>query len=247
MFEIKFSFLLWYVSRIALLAGGDVLALLLFAAIGRFSHGFPVFDIETLRTADPFVAGTFKIFSFLGLLIHTCCCRCQWMNFSEWPCFCHSPNPNPPPPRVPSFFDELIQHFVQLLQLDILCCCIYDWVLLWTLIVYSNIRWLKIASKGENFLLFSCFSKILGKQVWDWLPFLHSCLFFEISILNRLVFGCLLLGWLLGGWLLHEWSAQGSSFSHQILGGGNSSELVKLSSLLSLTLDSIAMSYAIYD
>lgn len=46
-------------SRVALLAGGDVLALLLFAAIGRFSHGFSVFDTETLRTADPFIAGTF--------------------------------------------------------------------------------------------------------------------------------------------------------------------------------------------
>ena len=46
-------------SRVALLAGGDVLALLFFAAIGRFSHGFTVFDTETLRTADPFIAGTF--------------------------------------------------------------------------------------------------------------------------------------------------------------------------------------------
>lgn len=33
------------------------MALLLFAAIGRFSHGFRVFDIETLHTADPFIAG----------------------------------------------------------------------------------------------------------------------------------------------------------------------------------------------
>jgi hypothetical protein len=33
--------------------------LLLFAAIGRFSHGFSVFDTETLRTADPFIAGAF--------------------------------------------------------------------------------------------------------------------------------------------------------------------------------------------
>lgn len=41
----------------ALLAGGDVLALLLFSAIGRFSHGFSVVDVETLRTADPFIAG----------------------------------------------------------------------------------------------------------------------------------------------------------------------------------------------
>lgn len=55
--EAQFFFPSIYVSRIALLAGGDVLALLLFAAIGRFSHGFPVFDIETLRTADPFIAG----------------------------------------------------------------------------------------------------------------------------------------------------------------------------------------------
>lgn len=47
-----------YFSRVALLAGGDVLALLLFAAIGRFSHGFSVFDAETLRTADPFIAGS---------------------------------------------------------------------------------------------------------------------------------------------------------------------------------------------
>lgn len=44
--------------QVALLAGGDVLALLMFAAIGRFSHGFSVFDPETLRTADPFIAGS---------------------------------------------------------------------------------------------------------------------------------------------------------------------------------------------
>ena len=48
----------------ALFAGGDVLALLVFAAIGRFSHGFSVFDAETLRTADPFIAGSI-VFSFL--------------------------------------------------------------------------------------------------------------------------------------------------------------------------------------
>ncbi|XP_050252902.1 uncharacterized protein LOC126699233 isoform X3 [Quercus robur] len=51
---------------VALLAGGDVLALLLFAAIGRFSHGFTVFDTETLRTADPFIAGWFLSAYFLG-------------------------------------------------------------------------------------------------------------------------------------------------------------------------------------
>ncbi|KAL5710770.1 hypothetical protein ACHQM5_021296 [Ranunculus cassubicifolius] len=44
-------------GRVALLSGGDVLALLVFSAIGRFSHGFPVFDMETLHTADPFSAG----------------------------------------------------------------------------------------------------------------------------------------------------------------------------------------------
>lgn len=54
--------LLFFFSWVALLAGGDVLALLLFAAIGRFSHGFTVFDTETLRTADPFIAGTFCAF-----------------------------------------------------------------------------------------------------------------------------------------------------------------------------------------
>lgn len=43
--------------RVALLSGGDVLGLLLFAAGGRFSHGLPVLDVETLHTADPFVAG----------------------------------------------------------------------------------------------------------------------------------------------------------------------------------------------
>ncbi|CAN6721797.1 unnamed protein product [Malus baccata var. baccata] len=53
-------------GRVALLAGGDVLALLTFAAIGRFSHGFSVFDFETLRTADPFIAGWFLSAYFLG-------------------------------------------------------------------------------------------------------------------------------------------------------------------------------------
>ncbi|XP_074264007.1 uncharacterized protein LOC141586616 [Silene latifolia] len=53
-------------GRIALLAGGDVLALFMFAAIGRFSHGFTVFDAETLRTADPFIAGWFLSAYFLG-------------------------------------------------------------------------------------------------------------------------------------------------------------------------------------
>ncbi|XP_059639745.1 uncharacterized protein LOC132282141 [Cornus florida] len=46
-------------GHVALLVGGDVLSLLLFFAIGRFSHGFSVFDTETLRTADPFVVGIY--------------------------------------------------------------------------------------------------------------------------------------------------------------------------------------------
>ncbi|CAK7347383.1 unnamed protein product [Dovyalis caffra] len=53
-------------GRVALLAGGDVLALLFFSAIGRFSHGFSVFDFQTLRSADPFIAGWFLCAYFLG-------------------------------------------------------------------------------------------------------------------------------------------------------------------------------------
>ncbi|XP_010273579.1 PREDICTED: uncharacterized protein LOC104609068 [Nelumbo nucifera] len=53
-------------GRIALMAGGDVLALLLFSAIGRFNHGFPVLNVETLHTADPFIAGWFLSAYFLG-------------------------------------------------------------------------------------------------------------------------------------------------------------------------------------
>ncbi|KAL6572557.1 hypothetical protein OROMI_013515 [Orobanche minor] len=51
---------------VAVLAGGDVVALLLFAAIGRFSHGFSVFDLETLKTSDPFIAGWVLSAYFLG-------------------------------------------------------------------------------------------------------------------------------------------------------------------------------------
>ncbi|MBA0722331.1 hypothetical protein Golax_003016 [Gossypium laxum] len=43
-------------GRVALLAGGDVLALLLFSAIGRYNHGLPIFAMDTIRTADPFLA-----------------------------------------------------------------------------------------------------------------------------------------------------------------------------------------------
>ncbi|CAA3014406.1 uncharacterized protein LOC105159086 [Olea europaea subsp. europaea] len=53
-------------GRVALLAGGDVAALLLFSAIGRFSHGFSALDFETLKTADPFIAGWFLSAYFLG-------------------------------------------------------------------------------------------------------------------------------------------------------------------------------------
>ncbi|XP_020258807.1 uncharacterized protein LOC109835233 [Asparagus officinalis] len=53
-------------AQVGLLAGGDVLCLLLFSAIGRFSHGFPVLDFETLKTADPFIAGWFLGAYFLG-------------------------------------------------------------------------------------------------------------------------------------------------------------------------------------
>ncbi|KAL8490207.1 hypothetical protein ACS0TY_025935 [Phlomoides rotata] len=53
-------------SLVALLAGGDVAALLLFAAIGRFSHGLSVYDFETFKIADPFIAGWFLSAYFLG-------------------------------------------------------------------------------------------------------------------------------------------------------------------------------------
>ncbi|XP_015690050.2 uncharacterized protein LOC102699675 [Oryza brachyantha] len=44
-------------AKLGLLAGGDVLCLLVFSAIGRFSHGLPALDAETFKTADPFIAG----------------------------------------------------------------------------------------------------------------------------------------------------------------------------------------------
>ena len=48
----------------ALLAGGDVLALLLFSANGRYNHGLPIFAMDTLRTADTFMAGSFSFSPF---------------------------------------------------------------------------------------------------------------------------------------------------------------------------------------
>ncbi|KAI5683611.1 hypothetical protein M9H77_04842 [Catharanthus roseus] len=56
----------WIYTRLAFLAGRDVWALLLFSAIGKFSHGFPVLDTETLKTVDPFVAGWFLSAYFLA-------------------------------------------------------------------------------------------------------------------------------------------------------------------------------------
>ncbi|OMO50907.1 hypothetical protein CCACVL1_30149 [Corchorus capsularis] len=53
-------------GRVALFAAGDVLALLLFSAIGRYSHGLPIFSEDTIRTADPFLAGWFLSAYFLG-------------------------------------------------------------------------------------------------------------------------------------------------------------------------------------
>ena len=57
--------------RVALLAGADVLALFVFSTIGRYSHGLSVLDLETLRTADPFIAGVFGFMfcSFLFLFM----------------------------------------------------------------------------------------------------------------------------------------------------------------------------------
>ncbi|OAY68505.1 hypothetical protein ACMD2_24934 [Ananas comosus] len=53
-------------AQVGLLAGGDVLCLLIFSAVGRFSHGFAVLDFETLKTADPFIAGWILSAYFLG-------------------------------------------------------------------------------------------------------------------------------------------------------------------------------------
>ncbi|KAL0926131.1 hypothetical protein M5K25_004525 [Dendrobium thyrsiflorum] len=58
------SLLSWAI--LALLAGGDVLCLLAFSAIGRYSHGLPIVDVETLKTADPFIAGWVLSAYFLG-------------------------------------------------------------------------------------------------------------------------------------------------------------------------------------
>lgn len=53
-------------AKVGLLAGGDLLCLLVFSAIGRLSHGLPVLDAETVKTADPFIAGWLLGAYFLG-------------------------------------------------------------------------------------------------------------------------------------------------------------------------------------
>ncbi|CAM6128392.1 unnamed protein product [Calypogeia fissa] len=53
-------------GRIRTLAAGDVAFLLLFTAVGRMSHGFSVLDWDTVRTADPFLAGWFVGSYFAG-------------------------------------------------------------------------------------------------------------------------------------------------------------------------------------
>lgn len=63
------------VSRqVGLLASGDLLCLLVFSVVGRFSHGLPVLDFETWRTADPFVAGRLNSFYLLSSCVCVCVC-----------------------------------------------------------------------------------------------------------------------------------------------------------------------------
>ncbi|GAX73629.1 hypothetical protein CEUSTIGMA_g1080.t1 [Chlamydomonas eustigma] len=52
-------------SKLALLAAGDLVAILAFAAVGRINHG-GVADLETIYTALPFLAGWFLTSPFLG-------------------------------------------------------------------------------------------------------------------------------------------------------------------------------------
>ena len=52
-------------SKTALLAAGDLVALLAFAAAGRANHGEGI-DAETLITALPFIVGWFGTAPFLG-------------------------------------------------------------------------------------------------------------------------------------------------------------------------------------
>jgi len=70
--EFSSGFCLFCCRRVALFAGGDVLALLLFSTIGRYSHGRSVFDFETLHTADPFIAGMF-CFHDCEIYVLSCC------------------------------------------------------------------------------------------------------------------------------------------------------------------------------
>lgn len=54
------------ILRIAAMAGGDILFLILFAWIGRASHVSTAVDFELLKTADPFIAGWVVAAYFLG-------------------------------------------------------------------------------------------------------------------------------------------------------------------------------------
>ena len=45
--------------RVGILAAGDLVTLVTFAVIGRYSHGLTSLNWDALRTADPFIAGQF--------------------------------------------------------------------------------------------------------------------------------------------------------------------------------------------
>ncbi|XP_002988031.2 uncharacterized protein LOC9656762 [Selaginella moellendorffii] len=53
-------------GRVLVLAGGDLLALLAFASIGRANHGSSPLSWDIFRTADPFIAGWLLGAYFLG-------------------------------------------------------------------------------------------------------------------------------------------------------------------------------------
>ncbi|HZS90450.1 MAG TPA: DUF3054 domain-containing protein [Chloroflexota bacterium] len=57
-----------YTSRTALLALGDTVALLAFAAIGRSNHGEAVSPGDVIGTALPFLAAWFVVASLIGAL-----------------------------------------------------------------------------------------------------------------------------------------------------------------------------------
>lgn len=53
-------------GRAGILAAGDLVALVTFAVIGRYSHGLTSLNWDALRTADPFIAGWLLGSYFLG-------------------------------------------------------------------------------------------------------------------------------------------------------------------------------------